>query len=58
MSDFASLGWKELREKIGIEEANKELDKRFKQVFSTLRDIASLSSGRYLTEKALALKAS
>ena len=54
----ASLTWKELREKIGIAAVNKELDERIKRIFGTLRDIASLTSGKSLTEKVLALKES
>ena len=52
-----SLNWSELITKIGVTEVNKELDKRFKSIFETLRDITSVYiSDASLTERIISLK--
>ena len=52
-----NLQWSELICKIGLQEVNKILDKRFEYIFTTLRDLASVfTSDRTLTERVSALK--
>jgi ankyrin repeat protein len=56
MTDFAICTWDDLREKIGLEGANVELDRRISGIFNTLRDITSVSSKNILTRKVRELK--
>ena len=51
MSDFASCTWEDLREKIGLEGANAELDRRIASIFNTLHDITSVTSNSSLKHK-------
>ena len=53
----SNLSWSELVSKIGVPEVNAELDKRFKAIFETLRDLTSAyTSDSSLTERVMALK--
>ena len=56
MTDFAICTWDDLREKIGLEGANVELDRRISGIFNTLHDITSVSSKNILTHKVCKLK--
>ena len=56
MTDFASCTWDDLREKIGLQGANAELDRRISGIFNTLRDITSVSSKNSMTHKVRELK--
>lgn len=56
MTNFSSYTWDGLREKIGLEGANAELDKRITGIFNTLRDITSVTSMNSLTQKVRELK--
>ena len=56
MSDFPSCTWEDLREKIGLEGANAELDRRIASIFNTLRDITSVTSNSSLKHKVSELK--
>ena len=51
------LDWKELVSDIGLSEVNVELDKRFRNIFETLRALTSVyGSDSSLTERVLASK--
>ncbi len=53
----SNLSWSELVSKIGIPEVNAELDKRFKAIYETLRDLTSAyTSDGSLTECVMAFK--
>ena len=53
----SNLSWSELVSKIEVPEVNAELDKRFKAIFETLRDLTSAyTSDSSLTERVMALK--
>jgi ankyrin repeat protein len=52
-----NLDWPQLIAKIGLKEANTELDNRFNHIFATLRDLVSAcASDAYLSERITALK--
>ena len=52
-----NLDWPQLITKIGLKEANTELDNRFNHIFATLRDLVSVcASDAYLSERITALK--
>ena len=53
----SNLSWLELISQSGIPEVNAELDKRFKAIFETLRDLTSAyTSDGSLTERVMAFK--
>ena len=53
----SELTWEQLVQKIGVSEANKELDKRTKEIFDTLKDLTSVyNNDNSLQERVKVLK--